>query len=208
MAARKACHRLIDGWLVNGDRDLPAEVGAKVAEACHEAQAHPDLKPEALQQRLQQSAAVPSLAELEATPGEALTRILATIEDQSHQSVATEDPGNWRRQAVGRVKEWIGGGGSELTPDNHDWRKAKFSRALAAAANKVAAEWSQQRCTRLFALMEHPGRGSPRGSSFAPARRVLPATGQRSQAPPRPASAQDPAGLGATGTHHPALRKR
>src|SRR5262249_1335834 len=70
--------------------------------------------------------------------------------------VAAEDPGNWARQAISRVRDWVGSA-SQLTGENHDWRKTKLNRALASAAQKVAEEWDQQICTTLFALMEHPG---------------------------------------------------
>jgi len=156
LAARKACHRVVDGWLANGD-DLPSDVQAAVVAACNEALANPDLKPEVLQQRIERMPAVPSLSELDVTPGEALARILATIEEQSQQAVASEDPGNWARQAIARVKEWTGAGSSELTWDSNDWRKTKLSRALASSAQKVAQEWSQQLCATLFALLELPG---------------------------------------------------
>jgi hypothetical protein len=156
MAARKTLHRLIDGWLGTGERDLAPEVVTKVNALCDELLANPNLKPEALQRRIEQAAAIPSLTELEANPGEALARFLATLDEQSQLSMAAEDPGNWARQAIGRVKEWVGCG-SEANQENHDWRKTKLNRALASAAQKVADEWDQQLCVTLFGLMEHTG---------------------------------------------------
>jgi eukaryotic-like serine/threonine-protein kinase len=156
MAARKACHRIIDGWTLDNERELAPEVVQQINSVCGEAFSSPNVKSEMLQQRIEQAAAIPSLTELEATPGEALVRFLAIIEEQSQMSVAAEDPGNWARQAIGRLKEWIGSG-SELTQENHDWRKTKLNRALATAAQKVADEWDQQTTAAVLALMEFPG---------------------------------------------------
>jgi hypothetical protein len=156
MAARKACQRLIDGWLAQADRDLPSELQSHVAEVCEDILAQPEFKAEALQARIEQATALPSLTELEATPGEALTRFLATLEEQSQQTVAAEDPGNWARQAVGRVREWVGASVA-LSQEGHDWRKTKLNRALASAAQKVAEELEQQLSAQLLGLMQKPG---------------------------------------------------
>jgi hypothetical protein len=156
VAARKALYRLIEGWLAEREMDVAPEVLGKVNSVCDELQAHHELRAEALQIRIEGATAIPSLTELEASPGEAMARFLATIEEQSQQSVAAEDPGNWARQAISRVRDWVGSA-SQLTGENHDWRKTKLNRALASAAQKVAEEWDQQICTTLFALMEHPG---------------------------------------------------
>jgi eukaryotic-like serine/threonine-protein kinase len=115
-----------------------------------------DFEPESLQDRLEKTASLPSLTELETTPGEALVRFLATLVEQAQQSVANEDPGNWARQALGRVKEWVGSG-SELSLETHDWRKTKLNKSLAAAAQKVAEEWDKNLCSSLFGLMQQTG---------------------------------------------------
>jgi hypothetical protein len=156
MAARMACRRLIDGWMAGTAADLTAEVRQHLDTVCNELLSNPDLKPNVLQNRIEQTAAVPSVTELDATPGEALARFLATLEEQAQQSLAAEDPGNWARQAIGRLKDWMGPG-SELTQENHDWRKTKLNRALATAAQKVAEEWDQQLMAALLTLMDHPG---------------------------------------------------
>jgi eukaryotic-like serine/threonine-protein kinase len=156
MAARKACERLLEGWL--GDSEcVAAEVQTAVAAACEQALADPELQPEVLHHHLHRTATVVGTTEQEVTPGEALARILATLEEQSQQAFAMEDPGNWALQAMGRVREWMGGGTIELALENSDWRKTKFSRALAGSAQKAALEWSQRLCATLYSLMEHPG---------------------------------------------------
>jgi hypothetical protein len=156
MAARMACRRLIDGWTLAGETELTQDVREHLETVCSQVLSDPDLKPSVLQNKIEQTAAVPSLTDLEATPGEALARLLATLEEQAQQSLAAEDPGNWARQAIGRLKDWMGTG-SELQQENHEWRKTKLNRALAAAAQKVADEWNQQLLAALLTLMDHPG---------------------------------------------------
>jgi hypothetical protein len=156
MAARKACQRLIEGWIVTGERELAPEVASHLASVCDELLSNPHLRSDVLQQRIEQAAAIPSLTELEATPGEAVARFLANLEEQSQQGLAAEDPANWARQALGKLKDWIGSA-SEMMPDAHDWRKTKLNRALAAAAQKVADEWDQQVMAAMVSLMEFPG---------------------------------------------------
>jgi hypothetical protein len=156
LAARKSLNRLIDGWLTEHEHDLAPEVLGRLSDACDELAAQPGLTPEALHERIERAAAIPSLTELESNPGEALARFLTTLEEQSQQSLAAEDPANWARQALGRVREWLGSS-SQATQENHDWRKTKLNRALAQAAQKVAEDWDLQISSTLLGLMEHPG---------------------------------------------------
>src|SRR5262249_35370500 len=114
------------------------------------------LRPEALQPRIEQTAAIPSLTELDMSPGEALGKFLGTLDDQSQLTSAQEDPGPWARQALSRLKDWLGVG-SEALNENHDWRKTKLNRSLASAAQKVAEEWDKHLNTALLTLMEFPG---------------------------------------------------
>src|SRR5262249_47351249 len=71
--------------------------------------------------------------------------------------VAQDDPGNWARQSLGRVREWVGAGGLNTNP-NSDWRKSRLSRSLGEVTNQLASEWDQHLADVAFALMEHPGR--------------------------------------------------
>ena len=195
MAARKACHRLIEGWLADDD-GLSSEVQAAVAAACNEALANPDLQPEAVQQRIERMPTVSSLTELEATPGEALARVLATIEEQSQQPLAREDPGNWARQAIGRVMEWVGGGVSETSRDGNDWRKTKLSRAL-ATATRIGRSGPRQSAYQ-DVVYAHGTSGCPfrrSGSIASPRARFLFATGASPKAALRQTSAQNATSL-------------
>ncbi len=76
-AARKACMRLIDGWLGHPERDLDADIQIQIAALCKETLSHPDYRPELLHQRIEKGARVPNHADVEVTPGEALAGVLA-----------------------------------------------------------------------------------------------------------------------------------
>jgi hypothetical protein len=154
LAARLACKRIIEEWQSEGEPTARAEVEA----ACARLLADPGLGPESLQARIEECAQrhLDGMA-----PGEALTALLAAIEEQSQQFVAQDDPGSWARQTLMRVQEWLGSGwqAQSNTPRaSGDWRKSKLSRALEAAAQQVAEDWDQRLSQSVFALMEHPGR--------------------------------------------------
>jgi hypothetical protein len=151
LAGRDACRRLLEEWQASGDPTATAEVEA----ACARVLADPDLRPEALTARVEAAAR----GALDGSPAEALTRLLATLEESAQQSLAQDDPGNWARQAVTRVREWTGSGLSAgAVRETGEWRKSRLSRALEAAAQELANEWGARLAEAAFALMEHPGR--------------------------------------------------
>jgi serine/threonine protein kinase len=156
LAARRACQRTIDGWLAGGEGSLSPQMQDRIGRFVDKATAIPDLQPDNLQNRIEKAAALPSLTEFETSPGEALVRFLASLVEQSQQNVAGEDPGNWARQALGRVKDWVGTG-SELSQEAHDWRKTKLNKAMAGAAQRVSEEWDKELCANLYTLMDNPG---------------------------------------------------
>jgi hypothetical protein len=155
LAARHACRKLVDGWLADGSSDMTPEATAAVQAFCDRLAADPSLQADALTLQIGDTA-VGSFNELAATPAEALARLLATLDEQSLQPIAQDDPGNWGRQAVHRVREWIGSG-SESDQEVNEWRKTRLSRALAAASQKVADEWDKKLSQELFGLMEFAG---------------------------------------------------
>jgi hypothetical protein len=156
LAARQACRQLMEEWQAVGEPTAQAEVDA----ACARVLADADLRAEALATEIEQAAG-PSLG---GTPAEMLTGLLAKLEEQSQQSVALEDPNNWARQAVSRIRELVGAGMASDAPGAGtgsalaEWRKSRLSRALTAAAEIVAEEWCSRLTNAAFALMEHPGR--------------------------------------------------
>jgi serine/threonine protein kinase len=173
LAAKQACTRLFDDWMVAGEPTAAVEVEA----ACARTLADSDLRVEAIASRIEElscSSAGPSRSRgsngksgerraasdvwLEALPAEVLTGMLFTLEEQSQQSVAQDDPGNWARQALSRIREWTGSNTTSTAGSGGDWRKARLGRALSAAADKLAAEWNDRLVSVAWSLMEHPGR--------------------------------------------------
>lgn len=155
LAARQACQRLLQQWLATTKDEL-TELAQKEVQKYVEQATHPDnWRPELLAQRIESLTQAGSPTDQGTTPGEVLASLLAKLEEQILQPVAQEDAGNWAKQALGRIKDWIGSG--EGDQEVNDWRKTKLTRALGLAAQKVAEEWDQRLAQQLFALMEHPG---------------------------------------------------
>lgn len=169
LAARQACQHLIEDWMTEGDPTAQTEVEA----ACARIFADPRLRPETLALCLEEAAAhvqgvgrprvngkssglhdLRGDSSLEGKPAEVLTAILSSLEEQASQSVAQDDPGGWARQALQRVRDWIGGTGG----GTGDWRKSRLGRALTGAAEQLADEWVQELARASYGLMEHPGR--------------------------------------------------
>jgi hypothetical protein len=173
LAARHACQRFLEDWLQGSDPNM-VTTPAEVAEVLNTVQAGPGLKAETLAARIDEaataawngergslaSAALPvPLAPHHAdgsSPGEHLTGLLAGLAEQSQQAVAQEDPANWARSALNRVREWVGVGGDNAQ-DVGDWRKNRLHRIMTAAAQKVAEQWDQENAPTVFAVMDRPG---------------------------------------------------
>jgi hypothetical protein len=156
LAARQACRLLMEEWQAVGEPTAQAEVDA----ACARVLADADLRAEALATEIEEAAS-PSLG---GTPADTLTGLLGKLEEQYQQSVAQEDPSSWARQAVSRVRDLVGAGMANDAPGSNnssalaEWRKSRISRALTAAAEVVAEEWSSRLSSAALDLMEHPGR--------------------------------------------------
>lgn len=155
LAARQACRQLIDDWQAVGEPTAQKEVEA----ACARVFADSELRPEALTVRLEELVK-PSFG---GTPAEALTSILSTLQEHSEQSIAHDDPCNWARQALAKVREWVGNPPSPGEQEansallNGEWRKSRLHRAASAAAEKLAEEWDRRLADTACKLMEHPG---------------------------------------------------
>src|SRR5207302_2058289 len=74
--------------------------------ACAKLLADPGLSPEALAVRVEELAG----AGLDGPPGQVLASMLASLEEQAQQYVAQDDPGNWAKQALTKVRDWLGHG--------------------------------------------------------------------------------------------------
>jgi hypothetical protein len=153
LAARHACRRLIDLWIAN-ETIGSAEVQAAIQATVLGFTAHPELAPEALAKNIGASAQAGAAGEVGATPEEVLSSMLAKLEDQLLQSTAQDDPGNWCKQAMSRMRDWMGTGNDE---EFSEWRKTKLARSLSGAAQKAAEQWDQKITREVYDLMAFPG---------------------------------------------------
>jgi hypothetical protein len=176
LAARGACQRILEQWQANTldahavvcDKhaslpldsllldDKPHITAHDLLEAAQaRVLADSELQPDALANRILELAG----QQLEGSPRELLTRLLAAVEEQSQQMVAQDDPGAWARQALTRVQDWLGGGLQPLGSTSvGPQRKSRLTRALECAAAKLAEDWDQRFGAAAAGLMEHPGR--------------------------------------------------
>jgi hypothetical protein len=154
LAGRHACKRLIDQWVANDTMPSNGEVQSAIQAAVHRYSAHPELTGDALAKLIGTNAQAGAAAEVGAAPGEVLSSMLAKLEDQLLSS-GQDDPGNWCKQAMSRIRDWMGAGGEDQ--EYGEWRKTKLARALAGAAQKAAEEWDQRITKDVYDLMAFPG---------------------------------------------------
>jgi hypothetical protein len=154
-AGRLTCRRIVESWLGAQENRGSSQATAEVAEVCDRLMAAPSMQPAALEKRIEDAARGLLLTDLASSPAEALTALLATLEEQSSHVVANEDPPNWARQAITRVREYVGS--TDTNEDAHDWRKSRLNRTLMTAAQKAAEEWNEQEAPAVFSVMELPG---------------------------------------------------
>jgi hypothetical protein len=156
LAGRQACLRLIGEWQAEGEPTASAELEA----ACARVLADAALQAESITPQVEESARTV----LGGSPSEVMTGFLASLEEQSLQAIAQDDPGNWAKQALGRVQDWIGVYSSGRADEaengalNGDWRKSRYSRSLAAGAQRLAEDWDKRLMEVAFRIMENPGR--------------------------------------------------
>jgi serine/threonine protein kinase len=154
MAARSACQRLLEDWQANAEDGFTAPEQEVLDSACDRISADPELLPEALANQISELAA----GHLGHQPREALTRVLLTFEEQSKQTVALDEPGAWARQALGRVRDWLGGGVALPGVNAIQQRRSALTRALEASAGQLAQDWGAKLSEVISSLMEQGGR--------------------------------------------------
>jgi hypothetical protein len=156
LAARGTCQRLLAEWQSGGASAAPltAPEQAVLNAALARVEADPELAPEALAERLSELAG----NQLDAPPRDALTRLLLGIEEQAQQLVAQEDPGAWARQALTRVRDWLGGGLPLPGTAAVQQRRSPLTRALEGAAAALADEWDRRLNEAVAGLTDYPGR--------------------------------------------------
>jgi hypothetical protein len=150
LAARAACAALLEDWQAEGHPTARDELEAAHARMA----ADPEWRPEALVDRIAEF--VTPL--LEDRPGDQLTKLLVSVEDQAGQFVAQDDPGGWARQALTRVKDWLGSGIQPPGVTSLQQKKSRLTRALEAAALQLAEERDNHLTATVLGLTEHPGR--------------------------------------------------
>jgi hypothetical protein len=158
LAARGVCVNLIRQWQAEGepapgDPFAPSYARAELEAASARVLADPGLDEDALTNRLAELAG----EEMEGGPGDLLTRLLSTLEEQGQQVVAQDDPGAWARAVLARVREWLGGGVQLQAGPTLAQRKSKLTRALESAAGRAAADWTMRLVEAAHGLMEFPG---------------------------------------------------
>jgi eukaryotic-like serine/threonine-protein kinase len=150
LAARHSCHRLLEEWQTEGEPTARDELEAAHARIAAES----DWRPEALVDRLAELV-TPMLDD---RPADQLTKMLVALEEQAGQFVARDDPGSWARQALTRVKDWLGSGVQQPGVPTLQQRKSRLTKALEAAAAQLAEKRDVQLTATVLGLMEHPGR--------------------------------------------------
>lgn len=155
LAARQTCRRLIDNWMSTDEAGISKEAQIGVAGFLTKVKLQNGWKPESLAPRIEAAAHAGSPTDSGTTPGEVLAGMLAKLEEQMVQQVANDDPVNWAKQALNRIRDFVGTG----TDDNdiNEWRKTRLTRALVTAAQKVAEDWDRELSKDLFDLMNYPG---------------------------------------------------
>jgi serine/threonine protein kinase len=155
LAARNASKKLIEDWCRTGEPHLTVEAGPEIDRFVQSVAQHPDLAPDALARTIEATSVVGTPTDLATAPGEVLSGMLAKLDEQSVQSVAQDDPANWARQALHRVKEWVGSGDGDA--ELGEWRKTKLTRALSAATARIVEEWDKRVNKEFVSLLELPG---------------------------------------------------
>ncbi len=158
LAARKACQRLVENWVApdTATAEVAMEARAAIDQIAATYSAHPALAPEAVAAQLERSAQAGTPTDTGTSPGEVLAGLLTKLEEQLVQPVAQTDPANWARQALNRVRDWVGNSG-DGDGELNEWRKSRLARVLLSAAQKLAEEWDQRVSKDALEVMSQPG---------------------------------------------------
>ncbi|MFQ3592238.1 MAG: tubulin-like doman-containing protein, partial [Gemmataceae bacterium] len=153
MAARSACSRLIEDWQAS-PTELTASEQAVLQASLTRVLGDPDWQPSVLAERIAQLA-----GEIMETPlRDALTKMLMTVEEQSLSPMASDDPGGWAKQALQKVRDWLGGGVAIPGVATMQHKRSPLTRALERAAANLAKLWDERLGQVINGLMDHGGR--------------------------------------------------
>lgn len=148
LAARRVCAGLLNEWASN----QPPKNATEVESICQKALTDAALRWELLVEQLERTSHSPT----EGTPRDTITGLLGTLEEDLEQNGTLADPGPWTREAMDRVREWIGvhsGSDAESL-----FRKSRLSRQLAEGCRLLAERYDQHLSNVVAHLMEQPGR--------------------------------------------------
>ncbi|MGL4552559.1 MAG: hypothetical protein ACRC33_15405, partial [Gemmataceae bacterium] len=153
LAARTACGRLMEEWQAAG-ATLNLSEQAVLNAALTRALADPELGADALGARIAERAG----ELMDAPPRDALTKVLVTLEEQSMSPMAQDDPGGWAKQALTKVRDWLGSGVAIPGVAAMQQKRSPLTRALEAAAAALAKDWDERLGAVVAGLMDHGGR--------------------------------------------------
>ena len=95
---------------------------------------------------------------MEGLPRDVLTKVLVTLEEQSLSPMAQDDPGGWARQALSKVRDWLGSGGAIPGMTTMQQKRSPLTRALETAAAALAKDWDDKFGAVIAGLMDLGGR--------------------------------------------------
>jgi len=153
MAARQACSRLLDDWQASTS-ELNASEQALLQAAFTRVLGDPQWQSSSLAEQIAELAG----QILEMPLRDALNKLLMTIEEQSLSPMAQDDPGGWAKQALQKVRDWLGGGVSIPGVATMQHKRSPLTRALERAASQLAKQWDERLGQVLTGLMDHGGR--------------------------------------------------
>lgn len=148
IASRQASQRLIKLWLMDEPTRRTDEVDRECTALLHEQ----NWQAEAIGLRIEQ---VAMEATGEGTPPQMIEAFLAQLAIQKETAFARNEPSTWCRDALQRMREWVGGAGN-AGPGN-EWQRSKLDRLYLDAADKVASEYAVQLNRPARRLFNTPG---------------------------------------------------
>ncbi len=144
-AARLMCERLLLDW-----QDPNSMISSKPIEELYEkVRQVPSLKPEAIAERIEQSARIGHQM-----AAEALETLLSELESSIPAGV--NEPGEWATKSVEKIVSFVGT--QQSTDSTASYLQSRLSRTLSPIVAEHAAEWTNKLASVATRLMELPGR--------------------------------------------------
>ncbi len=154
LAARQACKKIVELWTSSGPLAVNDTAQPEIQKLFAKITGQADFGPDKLLEKIEKSSATATATEAASSPSEYLSGLLAKLEEQVQEPLAQDDPINWAKQALHRIREFVG------NPDDSElgeWRKTKLMRSMSLATQKIVEEWNGFVKGRIHALMDLPG---------------------------------------------------